>query len=139
MQNNDSRNFPAQPEEQYTSDVANTFLQHQKRELDLRMREFEHAKLEEEHRYNFMCQALEAQKVDRKESRSHWFKMTITVAAVFLSFALLASVFCAFALWRGESALVKDIFNNIVVFTGGMGAGFGVSRWLNKKSPDRQP
>jgi ABC-type transport system involved in cytochrome bd biosynthesis fused ATPase/permease subunit len=116
-----------------SADIVQSFVEIQKTELALREQELRIARSEEQHKYEYACKVVEANKEDRRESRTTGVR-TLKMALIFtFSVIFVLTAFSALAVWKGHADLVKDIAQGLLIFTGGAGSGFAFGYSRGKK------
>ena len=91
------------------TELITQFLQNQAEELKNQSREIDLRKLNEQNAYNYACKALEAQKQDRKEQRSHvalFMKYGFWLTIVLL---ILAACFVGACIYTDNVAIIVSV------------------------------
>ena len=112
------------------------FVENQTKELEIKALEIEAKKQEDNHAYEYALKAVDAEAVDRENSRNVWVKSRRDSYFFAGCIIVIVLLFLGFCLWIGKDAVAMEMIRLFAAFaTGGLG-GFAVGRYKKKIGGD---
>lgn len=118
-----------------TTDLVETFLNNQTKELEIKVEQLALQKQEDEHGFEFGKAALKAKAEDRNLHREYALKTRVYTYTLIGIIVLSVFGVISYAMYSGNKDIAMEIIKAIVYLLGGGLGGYGVAK-AGKSSPN---
>lgn len=137
MPNNPRGQQPAKPSAPLSPELIEKFLDAQKEDLQLRVKQLALDTQREENNRHIAQTAIDAQVKDRENERGHIERRAKIIFFGSAALVIIILVFCGFALFIGKESVVLKIAEIGIIFAAGFTSGYGVKTARTPKKEDR--
>jgi len=118
-------------------ELIDLFLKNQSKELDIKAKELELHKQNDNHSFEFAKASLTAETGDREATRQHTLRTRKAILNFVLIFVIIFILFLCFALYLNKDAIALEVIKAVIYLVSGGGGGYAIARSANKPEPQK--